>query len=150
MSKSSLFTDWKYAFATFPGPIPAGREKFQRFHSKLIRTEEQQPPGRSRGGAQPPLRPHSTASPSQGLDTTVLEEVEEPQRRDSCPPLRQHSDTLLYQLIFFIAVNVHDYTCIWTLLRLGPNVWITGAAIFSTNSSGWVFFFACSGVAGVR
>lgn len=106
------FLQRKHTLMPFPGAIPAGREKLQRFHSKLIRTEEQEPPGRSRGGAQPPLQPENTASPPQGLHTTVLEEVEETQRRHSCLALRQHRDTLLFQLIFVIAVNVHNCICI--------------------------------------
>lgn len=35
------FLQRKHTFMPFPGAIPAGREKLQRFHSKLIRTEEQ-------------------------------------------------------------------------------------------------------------
>lgn len=110
----------KTCIMEFPEDTPAGREKFQWFHSKVIRTKEQQPPGRSRGGAH--------ASPPQGLQTALLEE---PQRRYCCLALRQHHDTPPFKVIFVIAVSVHN--CNLSFKKNKKNL----SKLFSESSRMW-------------
>lgn len=127
-------------WASCAGLSPARCKKFQRFHSELIRAEEQEPPRGSRRGAQPPLHPSSASSPSQGLDAAVLEEVKDPQRRHCCLAIRQHLNTDQTQIYMCTAVQCWQppSVYIWTV---APNVSIPGAAMFLANTSVFVFFF---------